>query len=96
MLERHQWIAVLIAFSVTAILWARDGQDRALAGGMVLLASLVPILFYRLLAWLAGFGFPEVFAKDYGSGNHPAPYAVFFWLLFLIVAAFLLFDWRLY
>ena len=78
------------------LVWARDGDDRAIAAGFILGALLLPIRFYRGIAWLAGFGFPEVFARDYGGDNHPGPYAVFFWFLFLIAAAFLVFDWSLY
>ena len=74
----------------------RDGDERAITAGIILDALLLPIRFYRGIAWLAGFGFPEVFARDYGGANHPGSYAVFFWFLFLIAAAFLVFDWGLY
>lgn len=96
MLERHQLIAALIALGATALVWLRDGTEQALAAGTVLLILWLPIVFYRALAWLAGFGFPEIFARDYGSENHPGPYALFFWILFLLAALFILFDWRLY
>jgi hypothetical protein len=91
-MERHQQIAVLIAGIVFSILTLRNGFDASIDEGVLLLISLVPILFYRLIAYLSGFGFPEVFAKDYGSENHSGPYAFFFWVLFLIVCLLLLFS----
>ena len=91
-MERHQQIAVLVASVVFAILTLRNGFDASIEDGALLLISLVPIMFYRLIAYFSGFGFPEVFAKDYGSENHPGPYAFFFWILFLILCLLLLFS----
>lgn len=90
MIERHQLIATLIFLAVSAVIGLREGVEPMLRQGTVLLALLLPILFYRLLAWLSSFGFPEYFARDFGSENHPGPYAVFFWLVFLGFAAYFL------
>ena len=95
-LERHQKIAIILFIAVAAFLLMRDGTDKALAGCLGLFATLLPIIFYRTIAYFAGFGFPEVFAKDYGSENHPGPYAFFFWVIFLLVAAVVVFEWSLY
>ncbi len=66
-LERHQQIAIGLYLFTTAYLFARDNFDRALEQSLVLFILLLFILFYRILAYFAGFGFPEVFAKDYSE-----------------------------
>jgi hypothetical protein len=71
-------------------------MDEALAGIIILLIFLLHILFYRIIAFFSGFGFPEYFARDFKSENHPGPYAFFFWIIFLIGCLFIIFDWRLY
>ncbi|MCF6283467.1 MAG: hypothetical protein L3J28_14910 [Candidatus Polarisedimenticolaceae bacterium] len=93
-MERHQKIATVIAAAIFAILSIRDGIDLALSDGLLLLMGLLPIVLYRWIAYFSSFGFPEVFAKDYGTENHPAPYAFFFWLLFLLLCLALLFGWQ--
>ena len=95
-LERHQKIAIGIFSAVTLYLFIRDDFDQAAGRSLALLATLVPILFYRTIAYFSGFGFPEVFARDYGSENRPGPYALFFWMLYLIVCGFLVFEWSIY
>lgn len=94
--ERHQKIALGLFLAVAIALFFRDDFDKALARSLILCAALLPILFYRLIAYFAGFGFPEVFAKDYGSENHPGSYALFFWIVYLLVCAILIFEWSLY
>jgi len=95
-MEKHQRIAVLIWLAVAGYVYWRDPQQEALAKGLLLFLFIVPIVFYRLVAWLSSFGFPEYFARDFGSENHPGPYAFFFWILFLIGCVFLVFDLSLY
>jgi hypothetical protein len=95
-LERHQKIAIGLFCATVIALFHRDDFDKALARSLGLFATLLPIIFYRLIAYFAGFGFPEVFAKDYGSENHPGPYALFFWIVYLLVCAILVFEWSLY
>ena len=95
-MERHQLIALIIACAVFFFVWFRDGLDTALREGVVLLIVLLLIMFYRVIRYFAGFGFPEFFAADYGSANHPGPYAFFFWLVFVIVCLFMVFDWSIY
>ncbi len=95
-MEKHQRIALLIFVAVTGYVLWRDPQQQALAKGLILLVFLLPILFYRLVAWLSGFGFPEYFARDFGSANRPGPYAFFFWMLYLIACGFIVFDLSLY
>ena len=82
-LERHQKIATLICLATVALVLFREESEPGLERALLVLVALLPVLFYRLLAWLASFGFPEYFARYFGSRNHPGPYAVFFWLLFL-------------
>ncbi len=91
-LEKHQKIAILVWLVVVIIVVIRDGQEDAILAGGILFIILLAILFYRLVAWLSGFGFPEYFAKDFGSENHPGPYAVFFWLLFVAACFLILFK----
>ena len=95
-MEKHQRIAVLIWLAVSGYVYWRDPQQEALAKAFLLFICIVPIIFYRLVAWLSSFGFPEYFARDFGPDPHPGPYAFFFWMLFLIACAFLLFDWSLF
>ena len=95
--ERHQLVAVGIWAAVCGVLAIRDGLGEQTLGKMLaLFVVLLPILIYRVIAWLSSFGFPEVFARDYGSRSAPGPYAFFFWIIFLIVCAFLLFRWSLW
>ena len=54
------------------------------------------ILFYRVAAFFGSVGFMEFLASDYGSHNPKGPYAFFFWLLFIIVCLFQIFEWSLY
>lgn len=95
-MERHQYIALLIFCVAVPVIWITDGRDEALRDGTALFIALLLILSYRLIARLAGFGFPEIFAKDYGGPNHPGPYAVVFWILFIVVCVFCLFDLSVY
>lgn len=95
-MESHQRNALLIFVAVLLYAVWRDGRDEGLIKGLILFIFLVPIIFYRLVAWLSSFGFPEYFARDFGSDNHPGPYAFFFWLLFLIACAFIVFDLSIY
>lgn len=96
MLEKHQQIALTLFIVMALILIARHGFQGAMGGNLVLLILLGKILFYRQIAYFSGIGFWERRAKDYGSENKPLPYAVFFWMLYLIAIGFLLFRWRLY
>ncbi len=96
-MERHQKIAILIACLVLAVMLRRDGfSEPTLGKAIILLTALVMILCYRLIVQASSWGFPEVLASDYGKDIAPEPYAVFFWILFLIVCAFQLFDWSVY
>jgi len=84
MIEKHQIYAVLIYLLVIFYLVTTAGFEQSISRGGALLAILLLILFYRTIAYFSGWGFPEVFARDYGSENNPGPYAFFFWLLFII------------
>lgn len=92
----HRAFAIVIFVAVALFSIWRDGTEEATGNIIVLAAFLVPIMFYRLIAYFAGFGFPEYFAKDYKSENHPGPYAFFFWILFLIACGFVVFRWSVY
>jgi len=75
----------------------REGiPGRALEQGLALGLLLLPILFYRLIAYFAGFGFPEVFARDHRSVNPPGSYALLFWILYLGAWATVFFELQLY
>lgn len=95
-LEKHQRIALIIFAAVIGYAYWRDGSQEAFAKGLILLMFLLGILFYRITAFFSGFGFPEYFARDFGSENRPGPYAFFFWLLYLIACGFIVFDLSLY
>ncbi|MCU7813534.1 MAG: hypothetical protein KZQ77_20205 [Candidatus Thiodiazotropha sp. (ex Notomyrtea botanica)] len=95
-MERHKLIALTIFLFVSLYLGVRDGFEEAVAQQLILAVLLIPIFFYRVVAFFSGFGFPEYFARDFKSENHPGPYAIFFWLLFLITCLFMIFEWSLY
>lgn len=95
-METHKKIALGLFFAVVIYTSQRDGFGEALMGHLILVVFLIPILFYQTVAYFAGFGFPEFFARDFGSENSPGPYAFFFWILFLIASAFLVFEWSMY
>ncbi|MCP5158628.1 MAG: hypothetical protein H6975_04300 [Gammaproteobacteria bacterium] len=96
-IERHQAVSLLIFAGVSVLITIRDGiGDEALARIFLLLVFLVPLLLYRVVAYLSSFGFMEFFASDYGSRNSAGPYAFFFWLLFLIACLFQIFEWSIY
>ncbi|MCU7807877.1 MAG: hypothetical protein KZQ73_08430 [Candidatus Thiodiazotropha sp. (ex Semelilucina semeliformis)] len=95
-MERHKLIALTIFVFVSLYLGVRDGFEEAVAQQLILAVLLIPILFYRVVAFFSGFGFLEYFARDFKSENHPGPYAIFFWLLFLIACLFMIFEWSLY
>ena len=95
-MENHQRNALMIFVGVVLFAIWRDGRDEGLLKGFVLLFFLLPIFFYRLVAWLSSFGFPEYFARDFGSENHPGPYAFFFWLVYLIACGVVIFDLSFY
>jgi len=95
-LDRHQKVALALYLFTVIYLFARDGYERALEQGLALGLLLLPILFYRLIAYFAGFGFPEVFARDHRSVNPPGPYALLFWILYLGAWATVFFELQLY
>ncbi|MEN8177905.1 MAG: hypothetical protein ABFS39_04730 [Pseudomonadota bacterium] len=90
--DRHQKIAIGLYLFTVLYLFVRDDFEKALEQSVALFVLLLGIIYYRLIAYFAGFGFPEIFAKDYGSENHPGPYAVLFWILFLFAWAFVFFQ----
>jgi hypothetical protein len=96
MIPRHKFIAISIFLVVTAFVFWRDEPSQALARTLILLVFLLGILLDRLVAFFSGFGFPEYFARDFGSENRPGPYAFFFWMLFLIAAGMIVFDLSLF
>lgn len=95
-MERHKVFALVIFFLVALLSISRDGSEEATPKIIVLAVLLVPILFYRIIAFFSGFGFPEYFARDFKSENRPGPYAFFFWILFLIACGFVVFQWSVY
>ena len=95
-MERHQKVAVAIFVLVVAYTSLSFGFIVALKGNAILMVFLLPILLYRMLGFLSGFGFPEYLARDFGSENHPGPYAVFFWMLYLIACGFVVFGWNVF
>jgi hypothetical protein len=89
---RHQKIAIGLYLFTLLYLFARDELARALEQGFALFLLLLGIIFYRQIAYFAGFGFPEVFARDYRSENRPEPYALLFWIIFLLAWALVFFQ----
>ncbi len=92
----HKRIALGLFLAVVSYTSQRYGFDESLAKNIILGMFLVPILFYRTIAYFSGFGFPEYFARDFKTENHPEPYALFFWILYLIVCAFIVFNWSIF
>jgi hypothetical protein len=82
--DRHQKIAIGIFLFTAVYVFVRDSTQKALEQSFALLVLLLAIIFYRRIAYYAGFGFPQVWAKDYRSENHPAPYALLFWIIYLL------------
>ena len=96
-MEKHQSIAFLISILMSVLIYSRHGlSDQGIALILLVFILLIPILLYHWVSYFSGFGFPEVFARDHGSKNHPAPYAFFFWLIFIIVCASIIFEWSIY
>ncbi len=95
-METHKKIALIIYFIVAFLISGREDIERVKAQLILLAICLIPILFYRLIARFSGFGFPEIFAKDYGKPRPAEPYAFFFWLLYLIACGFIVFKWSIY
>jgi hypothetical protein len=95
-MEKHKIVAIGIVLAISLLSMLRDGVDEGIKHAVVLGGFLLPILFYRVIAFFAGFGLPEYFAKDFKSENHPGPYAFFFWILFLIACGFVVFQGSLY
>jgi len=95
-MEKHKVIAIGVFLSVAFLTFSRDGSVDGLRNTIVLAAFLAPILFYRIIAFFSGFGFPEFFAKDFKSENHPGPYAFFLWVVFLLACSFVIFQWSFY
>ncbi len=82
---RNQYVAVALFAFVSVILLARHGiSDEVLARVALLLVTLLPVLFYRLIANYSRFGFMQYFASDFRSGPQTAPFAVLAWLVFAI------------
>jgi hypothetical protein len=94
-LDTHQKIALGLYLFTVLYLLARDDFEQALEQSLALLVLLSMILFYRIIAYLAGFGFPAAFARDYRS-NHSEAYALLFWILYLIAWVVIFFELRLY
>jgi len=82
-IEKHQKIAILIFIIVAIILFNRGGTETLLNQGVPAFIFLVMILFYRLFAWLMSFGFLPSLASD-AHNYKTGPFAVVFWILFLI------------
>jgi len=97
-IEKHQMVAIGIFLVTSIYFFSVNEHQLAMQKSVYLGASLIPIIFYRLIAWamLSGWGFPEIFSRVSGSKNHPGPYAFFFWILFILAWLFLVFDWSLY
>lgn len=96
-MEKHQGVALALFLAVALWLLFRDGAgEDTWARILILLLTLVPIMIYRVIAYFAGIGFPEFLASDYGGENNPAPYAVLFWIVFLLACLSQIFQWSLY
>jgi len=92
-MERHQYVALALFAFVSAILFARHGiSDIALGRVGLLFFTLLPVLFYRLIAGFSRFGFMQYFASDFRSGPQAAPFAVLGWLVFAIAVLALFFE----
>jgi len=94
MIKKHQLIAILLFVVIVSYTTARNGLVQSLERIVYLLWALIPVLFYRLIAFFSGMGFWESKASDYGSVNSPVPYALFFWILYIIVCCYVVFEWR--
>lgn len=95
-LEKHQAAALAVFVVVVLFEWGVDGGTRALLAAAVLAVPLLQILGYPLLALFGRLGFWEFFARDYHRPPPAIAFAFFPWLLLIVAALFLLFDWRLY
>ncbi|MCF6263014.1 MAG: hypothetical protein L3J24_05435 [Xanthomonadales bacterium] len=95
-IEKHQLVATGVFVASSFCFFYLYESFLAIEKSVLLFAALLPILLYKFLAWMSGFGFFEAFARDYGTENSPGPYAFFFWVLFIVVWLFLIFDWSLY
>jgi len=90
-MEKHQFIALLLFLSISVYLFQRDEFAQAKPEIILLAILTAAIIFYRLIANLNALDFMAYYAKDYDGPNHPAAYALFFWILFIIAALLMLF-----
>ena len=92
-METHQRVAIGIFLGVALLVLVRDGTGEAVWTQLLApLILLVAILGYRLIVFFAGFGIPAIFASDRDSAR-PEPFAVLFWILYLLVCVALVAGW---
>ena len=81
--DRHQKVAIGLFLFTSVYLFVRDDFEQALGQSIGLFALLLLIIFYRIIAHFASYGFPQASARDAASENPAGPYAFLFWILYL-------------
>jgi len=95
-LAKNKIYAVLLYFVVNTVVYQRGDKAQLEASLLILAGLILPILIPRVFSWFARWGFMESLAKDSGSVVPPYLVSLFFWLVFIIVATFFLFNLSLY
>ncbi|MFK8012199.1 MAG: hypothetical protein AB8B80_09180 [Marinicellaceae bacterium] len=88
--EKHQKIAILIFTFLSLILYLREEQAEFQEKVALLFIFLLPILLYKLLAYLSSFGFLPSIASD-ANNYKTEPFAFLFWIIYLIAAFVIVF-----
>ena len=95
-MAKNSPVLASIDFVATKIIYLRGDKKQLEASLLVLGIILLPILFSRLIAWFASWGLMESLAKDSRKGVSSNQVSFFYWLVFIIVSMFFLFNWSLY
>ncbi len=90
-LEKHQKYAIYIFIISSLILYNREEQAEFLRNIGILFLFLIPILFYKLLAFISSFGFLPSLASD-ANNFKTGPFAFLFWIIYLIAVYVIVFK----
>ena len=89
-LEKHQKVAILIFITLSLILFLREDHTELNQNIALLFLFLLPILLYKLLAFLSSLGFLPSMASD-ANNFKTGPFAFLFWVVYLIAAYVIIF-----
>ena len=88
-MTKNRITAVVIFALAAGFTWLTDDDQVALGKTVLLLLTVFPVLFHGLFVFFSRLGFWEVFARDYDGPNHPSPYLIFFWMIYVVAVLFI-------